>query len=411
MQTEHAKAAASGPGAVSAVLTTMVSASVAPFLVGSISVQIGRTIDFTPADVGLAVAGFYLVSATLSPFAGRLVAATGPATALRLAAAGSTLGLTAIALAGSAGAIMVALLLLGIPNSLVQPASNQVLAGVADPRLRGLSFGLVQSAIPVSTLLSGILLALVGESAAWRPALWAVAALTLGSQLLIGRVGPAPPAPARPAAGTPAPRLTGGAPLMAALVVGAVLGSAAATALPSFVAVTGEDREVSATAIAAAQIAGSLACIAMRVLVSWRGGTARGPGITGTVGAMLLIGSGGYLLIGWSGAPWAFALGVVLAYAFGWGWNGLFNLGVSRVRPGRIAASTGLTQGGVYLGGVCGPPLFAAVAARSGYGSGWTVIAAAALASALSIAYATYRWLGEGEKEDERIAQHAGRRG
>lgn len=394
-----------GPVAVAAVLLTMVSASVGPFLVGSISVQIGRDISFTPADVGLAVAGYYLVSAVLSPFAGRFVAALGPATSLRLASAGSTVGLVMIALAPSSEWILVALTLLGMPNSLVQPSSNQVLSQVADPRLRGLSFGLVQAAIPVSTLLSGMLLAMVGDSSSWRPALWAVAVLTLSGQLLIGRVAVSTPVSAQSRTQTAPRRLTGGPPLMVAMVVGALLASAAATSLPSFVAVTGEQHEFSPTVIATAQVTGSLACITVRILAAWRGGMARGPGMLGTVATLLLVGSGGYLLLAWSGTPWAFALGVTVAYAFGWGWNGLFNLSVSRVRPTRIAASTGMTQGGVYLGGMCGPPLFAAVVARNGYGPGWLVIAIGALASSLAIAYATRRWLTQGEREHERVGQ------
>lgn len=395
----------SGAGAVAAVLATMVSASIAPFLVGSISVQIGRTISFTPADVGLAVAGYYLVSAVLSPFAGRLVAAAGPVVSLRLASAGSTIGLVMIALAGSSEWILVALTLLGVPNSLVQPSSNQVLSRVADPKLRGLSFGLVQSAIPVSTLLSGVLLALVGDTTSWRPAMWTVAALTLSGQLLIARTAVSTPVATQQPAQARAPRLTGGAPLMAAMVIGALLASAAATSLPSFVAVTGEHRELSPGVIAGAQIAGSLACVAIRILAAWRGGMARGPGMLGSVATLLLLGSTGYLLLAWGGTPWAFTLGVTVAYAFGWGWNGLFNLSVSRVRPTRIPASTGMTQGGVYLGGMCGPPLFAALVARNGYGTGWFVIAIAALAASLSIAYATQRWLRDGEREHERVGQ------
>lgn len=388
----------SGAGAVAAVLVTMVSASIAPFLVGSISVQIGRDINFTPADVGLAVAGYYLVSAMLSPFAGRMVAALGPAATLRLASAGSTAGVVMIALAGSAEWILVALTLLGAPNSLVQPSSNQVLSRIADPRLRGLSFGLVQAAIPVSTLLSGVLLALTGDSASWRPALWAVAALTLSGQLLIARVSVALPASAQPSTRAAPTRLTGGAPLMVAMVIGALLASAAATSLPSFVAATGEHHEFSPTVIAGAQITGSLACIVVRILAAWRGGSARGPGMLGSVATLMVLGSAGYLVLAWSGTPWAFALGVTVAYAFGWGWNGLFNLSVSRVRPTRIPASTGLTQGGVYLGGMCGPPLFAVIVAQGGYGAGWFVVAVAALASSLAIAYATQRWFKEGER-------------
>ncbi|RKN27429.1 MFS transporter [Streptomyces radicis] len=389
---------------MAAVFATMVSASVAPFLVGSLSIQIGESIRFTPTDVGIAVAAYYVVSAALSPLAGQVVTTLGPTASLRLASAGSTLSLVLVAVADSAATVIVALALLGAPNSLVQPSSNQVLSTVADPGARGLGFGVVQSAIPLSTMLSGVLLAVFGDAASWRHALWTVAVLTLAGQLLIARADAGAPSTTATRPPAPGARPIGGAPLMVAMVAGAFLASLAATTLPSFVALTGEQRDLSPGSIAAAQIAGSLACVAVRIVAAWRGGGTGGPRrMLGSVAGLLLLGSTGFLFLAWNGAAWAFAVGVVLAYAFGWGWNGLFNLSVSRVRAGRVPASTGLTQGGVFLGGACGPLLFAAVSSHEGYGAGWITVAIAAFASSLCVAHAMRRWVGEKEERHEPV--------
>nr|WP_281285758.1 MFS transporter [Nocardioides humi] len=361
----------------------------------------GRTMAFGAGDVATAVAGYYAVSALLSPFSGRFVAWCGPATALRLAAAGSMLGLVGVALAGSAAAVVAALTLIGIPNSLVQPASNQILSGIGPGRTRAVAFGAVQSAIPASTLIAGALLAAVGGSSSWRPAVWAVAGLVAAVQLVI---------PSGPAAAHRAPRArayadqegggafagaVGGPSLVAALVGGAFLASIAATTLPSFLAVTGQHAGVSPQVVGAVQMAGSLTCIAARVIASWSGGRHQGADSLRVVGMMLAGGALGYVLLG-TGSGWGFLVGALAAYGLGWGWNGLFNLSVTQARPHSIAAVTGLTQGGVFFGGVCGPLLFAAVAGPGRYGPAWYVIAIAAAASAALIAHARQRWVRGG---------------
>lgn len=100
-----------------------------------------------------------------------------------------------------------------------------------------------------------------------------------------------------------------------------------------------------------------------------------------TVGLLLVGGAVGYVLPR-TGFGWGFVWGVVAACGLGWawGWNGLFNLGVTRARPHGIAAATGMTQGGVPLGGSRGQLLFAAVSDRAGYGRAWYMVAGAAAA-------------------------------
>lgn len=55
-----------GVRAVAGVIGTLVAVSVPPFLVGTLAIQMGRTMAFGAADVATAVAGYYAVSALLS---------------------------------------------------------------------------------------------------------------------------------------------------------------------------------------------------------------------------------------------------------------------------------------------------------------------------------------------------------
>ncbi|MFJ9313835.1 MFS transporter [Pimelobacter simplex] len=390
-----------GVRAVAGVIGTLVAVSVPPFLVGTLAIQMGRTMAFGAADVATAVAGYYAVSALLSPFSGRFVAWCGPQVALRLAALGSAAGLAGVALADGAAGVVLALTFIGVPNSLVQPASNQILSGIGPGRTRAIAFGAVQSAIPAATLIAGALLAVVGGSGSWRAAVWAVAGLVAAVQLAIPFGRDVPHRAARTPgglaadAGAPVPAAVGGRPLVAALVGGAFLASIAATTLPSFLAATGQHAGVSPQAVGAVQIAGSLICIVARVIASWSGGRHEGAESLRAVGTMLAGGALGYVLLG-TGSGWGFLVGALAAYGLGWGWNGLFNLSVTQARPHSIAAVTGLTQGGVFLGGVCGPLLFAAVAGSGRYGPAWYVIAIAAAASAALIAHARQRWVRSG---------------
>lgn len=382
------------------VVATMVSVSTPPFLTGTVAIQIAATMPFSPGQLGAAVAGYYVVSAMFSPLAGSLVGRLGPALALRLACLGATGGLVALALAPSALAVVVALSLLGLPNALVQPAANQVLSDTVPAHRQGLAFGLVQSAIPSATLLSGALLAVFGTGGHWRAAAWSVVVFTLVAQLLIAPTRPADRrdavGPAAPAALLPPP--LGGGLLMVGLVLAAVLGAAAASNLPSFVASTGAERGLAPSEVAAVQVVASLSCIGLRVLAAWRGSLLPGWRVLGGVAALLLVGTAGYALLA-APSQLAFCVGVVIAYAFGWGWNGLFNLSVARARAGRVSAATGFTQGGVFLGGVIGPLLFAVVLDAHGLGAAWSVLAAGALGASLSIVVAARLWAGAGRVE------------
>lgn len=392
LQLEPPRTVAAALRPVSAVVAVMVSAAIPPFAVGAVAVQVNRSIAFSAADLGIGVAAYYLVSAVLSPTGGSLVVRFGPVACMRAATAAATLGIAAIATAQSGLTIVVALALLGVPNAVVQPCANQVLVSTPSAS-RGLSFGLVQSAIPLSTLIAGGLLALFGSGETWRAAMWVVVGISVGAQLLIGWARTGGPGVDGDAVATPELPPSGGRALVTLLVVGAFAGSAAATTLPAFLASTGDHIGLTSGAIALSQITGSAACAATRIAVSHLAGSHRGPANLATVSCMVLVGAVGFVLLSLSAVSGlAFGLGALLAYACGWGWNGLFNLAITKARPGRVPATTGLTQGGIFLGGAAGPFLFSRLLEVGGYRLAWGVTAGIAVMAAASLTVAKQWW-------------------
>jgi predicted MFS family arabinose efflux permease len=110
---------------------------------------------------------------------------------------------------------------------------------------------------------------------------------------------------------------------------------------------------------------------------------------------MLIGGGAAYGLLG-LGLPWLTVPGAILGFAAGWGWNGLFSLGVVVENPKAPALATGLTHTGGYLGAATGPLIFGAVAEYHGYGPAWGLTAAAALIGAAAM-FAGQRLVGQQE--------------
>ena len=373
-------------GDTRAILTgaaVVVSAAVPPFLVGALAPEIRGQIRFGTAQVGLAMAVCYSVAGALSPLGGRLVHRLGSDWSGRLTCALATVGSLVITVAGSLSHILTGLVVVGAANALSQPTSNQMLLRLHQPRRQAFAFGAVQAAIPTAALAAGAALAVTTQGTDWRTVSLFVTLATLLPQLLlirplryadsVTRV----PNPASAGAVTSRRRLL-------PLVLTGALASAAATALPSFTATSGLAQGLSPFVVAGAQIAGSLGSIVVRVvapvLVSHGSFRHRFT----VVASLLVTGSGGLLLLTTTGVPQLFVLGTVLGFAFGWGWNGLYNQVVATSAADRVATVTGLTQAGVFLGGVAGPALFALVVALAGFGNAWLAMAGLMAIASLS---------------------------
>ncbi|MBY8871890.1 MFS transporter [Micromonospora sp. PLK6-60] len=365
------------PVRAAAGATAVTIACVLPvFLVGGLAVQMGRELRFNPTGLGLAVSIYFGISALASVPSGRLVERFGPAPVARagiLLSAGALL-----AVAGLARSYPVLVVLLGLSaaaNALGQLASNAALAERVPARRQGLSFGVKQAAIPVSTLLAGAAVPAVALTVGWRWAFVAAAGAALAAL-------PAVPAGARPANTRRATRGAGGRATLPLLVVGAAatLAAAAANALGTFVVDSSVARGLAPGLAGLTLTLGSAVCVAARVGAGWLADR-RAEGHVALIAGMLVVGAVGLGLLAVAG-PVPLVAGVVLGFGLGWAWPGLMNFAVVKLHPQAPAAATSITQTGVYAGGCLGPLGLGAAATHLDYPTMWLLAAAAMLLAA-----------------------------
>jgi MFS family permease len=362
--------------AVVGALSTTVACVIPVFLVGGLAVQMGAELGFSPAGLGLAVAVYFGVSALASVPAGGLVERFGAVVIARLAICLSAGCLLAIA--GFARSLVLLIVLLGAgaaANALGQLASNAALAHRVPRARQGLSFGLKQAAVPLSTLLAGLAVPAVALTWGWRWAFVLAAGVALAALPLVPREH----RQRRHAAGT-----GDGDRATAALVViglAATLAAAAANALGTFLVDATVARGLEPGLAGLTLTLGSVVCVAARI-----GGGALADrwtdGHLAAIAGLLAVGAVGVSLLAVAG-PVALVVGVLLGFGLGWAWPGLQNYAVVRLHPQAPAAATSITQTGIYAGACIGPLALGAVAAHAGYPTMWVVAAVTMLGAAV----------------------------
>jgi len=363
--------------AVASALTTTIACSVPIFLVGGLAVQIGDELDFTPAGLGLAVSAYFGASALASVPAGALVERYGSTTIARAGIALASASLVTVAVAARSLWSLIAILALGAAaNAMGQLASNTSLSRHVPVRRQGLSFGVKQAAIPVSTLLAGAAVPVVALTVGWR---WAFVLAAVGATVALWLVPSEKNGPARP-------RANGGGQATAALVVigmGATLAAASANALGTFLVDSAVARGLAPGPAGLALTLGSAVCLAVRIGGGWLADRLPDRQV-GVIAGLLAAGAVGLALLAVPGTP-ALVLGVVLGFGLGWAWPGLMNFAVVRLHPQAPAAATSITQTGVYAGGCIGPLGLGTVAASAGYPTMWAVAGVAMLCAAAAM--------------------------
>ncbi|MEV6373833.1 MFS transporter [Micromonospora musae] len=362
----------------SAIVVTI--ACVLPvFLVGGLAVQLGEDLSFSPAGLGLVVSVYFGVGALASVPSGALAERYGPAVVARAGILLSTACLLAVATLARSYPVLLGLMAVGgVANALGQLASNAALARHVPPHRQGLSFGVKQAAIPVSTLLAGAAVPTIALTVGWRWAFVAAGGAALATLLAVpAREGRG----SRRAGRTPAGRGTGA---LVVIGVAATLAAGAANALGTFVVDSAAGRGLTPALAGLTLTLGSAVCVVARIGSGWLADRRSG-GHVAVIAAMLLVGAGGLGLLAVGGvAP--LVVGVVLGFGLGWAWPGLLNFAVVRLHPQAPAAATSITQTGVYAGGCLGPLGLGAMAARLGYPAMWGTAALSMLvASALML--------------------------
>lgn len=354
------------------------------FLVGALAVQIRAGLRFDSARLGEAVAAYFAVSAACSIPFGRLTETVGGVRVMRASALGAALVMVVMAVAVTGWwELTVALGCAGVTSSAAQPAANQYISKTVALNRQGTAFGIKQSAVPLASLLGGLAVPTIGLTVGWR---WAfVGAAALAALAALALPAPAQTLSQRRAAQAEAPvaHPRGGAELAvfaAAFAVGLLATSTLGTFLVTSAVSSGIAKAAAGFLAAGASALGVVSRLLVGVLADRRGGR-HFP----TVAAMLTVGAAGYgLLAAGTGTATAalFVPGALIAYAAGWGWNGLFNFAVVRTHPGSPASATAVTQTGGRLGSVAGPLLFGLVVQHGSYQLAWALDALAALLAA-----------------------------
>lgn len=365
------------------------------FLTGALTVQIRDQLHFAETGLGLLVAVFFLAAVPGSLLGGQISDRGRVGVVMRLGTATSACLLGAIALfAHSLVELGIFLGLAGLTNGLLQPAVNAFLVRAVPPGRQGFAFGVRQSAIPLSTLLGGVAVPALALTFGWRFAYGAAAIVAAGTSLSV-------PSRHQVAALSgdghgfrsrrerrPSPRVH----LPPLLVLGAAagLGAGAANALGAFLVSGAVAARISPALAGWLAAGGSLCGLLARVGVGAQADRRSG-GHLKVVATMLVLGGAGYGLLATERAP-LMVPGAMLAFAAGWGWNGLFNYAVARTHPAAPAKATAVTQAGVYAGSVVVPLVFGLVVGHLSYGAAW-LGAAVLVVAAAGVMVLGRRWL------------------
>jgi MFS family permease len=370
---------------VVAAVALLATSALPPFLAGALAVQIQDDLGFGDRGLGLAVAGFFALAGLSAPVGGRIVDRIGwQAGAVFGAAAGALVLLAVAAAVPSLGAFFAVLTVGGLVHGLTGPTSNLTLAVELPVHRFGLGFGVKQAAIPVVTMLAGLSVPALALTIGWR---WAFAAATLVPMVAVWAALSTrrrAPHPAQEAPGRSRPHRArlpreSLAPLIILTIAGG-LGTISVGSLGTFTVRTAVEAGLSSGSAGLLVAVGSVAGLVARVSGGWLADRHRAHGFR-SVAAMMAGGAVGFVLMATS-QPTLVAVGAVLAFGAGWGWAGLFILGVVSLYSQAPGAATGITQVGTAGGAAVGPLAFGLVVSRLGFGGTWLLIAGITLLAA-----------------------------
>jgi MFS family permease len=369
---------------------TTIVAVLPVFLAGGLAIQLEAELGAGTAIVGAAVAVYWGVSALLSALGGYLAQRLAPRSGMMLSVAIGLVALLGLAFVTPHWAwLFVWLAIGGAANALAHPVSNGFIVDQVAVQRRAFAFGLKQAAIPAATLAAGLSVPILALTVGWQ---WAYVGAAAGAVILVAALALMVPHKSRSAApetrihrvGARLPRRLRTFLLATALVSG--LGSAAGNTLGAFTVSTAVDSGFAPGAAGLLLGLGSLAGCLVRPLVGLAADKGLGGSMT-TVALMLATGAAGMLAMA-TGGHMAFTVGCVLAFGFGWGWNGLMHYVVAHRSHPYAAQATGISQSGTYIGSTVGPFAFGFIFTSFGSANGWILAAVVASLGAVGALFA-----------------------
>lgn len=374
------------------VVVSMVSFVMLPaFLVGALSLQMRQDIDITPAQFGLVASVFFLMSALASLPLGRVVQRWGSVNSLRLAGLLSFAGYLAIGLVvQSWRGLFVSLGVVGCANAIVHPAGNLAISqGVS--AARGLAFGVKQAAVPMATLIAGIAVPVAALVVPWQTVFIVAGFGTVIAGLLTSTIKTLPVDVISRRVRASGQR---GNVVMLPLImvaIGGGLGAAAVNAFSIFFVPAAVSIGWSEIGAGRMLFVSSLLAITLRIVIGAVADRLHSDGMLGIV-ACTAVGAVTFLTMGFSQQSAFFATVLIVGFAIGWSWQGLFQFTVAIKNENQTAVATSISQTGVWVGGVLGPLSFGAIADRYGFTVSFFIGAALQVAAIGFFLYAKQRY-------------------
>lgn len=347
------------------------------YLTSSQILQLQADLGFSAARLGLATSAYFGIGALISPYAGRLVQRHSATFGLRV---GSLFVVAACALSAVTPVwwlLPVATALCGISNSFMQVGSNIVLVKVARFERQGMSFGAKQGAIPLASMVAGVLLPIIGIAVGWR------VTFVMAAVLAIVAYAVAPPVPEETRSPAP-PAVTGSGriprPLLF-LAIGGACGGAAGNAVSLFMVPSAVHEGISEAAAGTILAVCSALVVGIRVGSGWLADRSQSNGHR-EMAWLLGLGVVGCAALAVVSTPLLFVIAMPLAMAGAWGWPGLVYFTVTSTNPTNPARASGVVLGGNLTGTLLGPLTVGLLAERELYPAAWVfcaVLSAAAM--------------------------------
>lgn len=363
---------------MSALIAATVLAVLPQYLAAALVVEIGPELAFGTAGLGVAVAGFRVTTSLTSMAFGALTDRLGGTLVMRIGVIVVAVSCFGIATTARSFASFLAwMIIAGAAVSLVQPAANRVIVNVVSVRRQGLVFGAKQSAVPASSMLAGVAVAMLLSVIGWRAVYILAAVISLA---VIGMLGRRPAKGQRPAHGKVGYRSLTDRPTLWIMGVAFGTGNFANAVMPTFY-VDAAVRMGASPGLAGTVLAlAGTSTIIMRLVVGAVSDRIR-HGHLHVCGGLMVAGAGGLVVLATNDPRWMVA-GLLLGMTGAWGFTGVFWYALMRAYRATPGLATGVVSPLGHIGGTVGPLAFGVIASTAGFRAGWLVAAAAACLSA-----------------------------
>jgi MFS family permease len=356
----------------------MLAAVLPQYLTASLAVEIRHDFPFSDAQLGLATAASFGLSAVLSPAAGRAITRIGPRRAVLAAVTLVALSALAMGTVAASAAAMIALMAVnGIGTGIASPTLFSLLASNVGAGRQGAAFGFMSSAPQAAAFFGGLALPFAAGPVDWRVPY--VVAAAIAALCVFPLVRPelrlAPRAPLGARIG-----LSWRPRSIHVIALAAAAASAAGIGMRSFLVVFAVSIGFTSAGAGLLLSLTGLLAIVSRLGFGVLGDRRPGDGLARAAGLMLA-GALGYVLMA-SGASLPVVVGALVAGGLAWGWQTPLSLAVVSTNPHATSAAIGLQMSGFFAGALVGPLLIGVLAEHGSFRPAWVLCALLAAGAA-----------------------------